>query len=74
MGARNRKGTDYLLKWLFLLPHWMSVSDSFHDMTMILLPMTNIHDFMIPHPHPKVLRTLELASTIPLSSLVLSLE
>lgn len=59
-----------------LLPHWMRVSDSFHDMTMILLPITNIHDFMIPlppDPH-EVLRTLELVSKIPLSSLVLSLE
>lgn len=54
----------------------MRVSDSFHDMTMILLPITNIHDFMIPlppDPH-EVLRTLELVSKIPLSSLVLSLE
>ena len=36
----------------------MSVSDSFHDMTMILLPMTNIHDFMIPRPPPQSLKNI----------------
>ena len=56
MGTWGRKGTDYLLKWLFLLPHWMSVGALVHGVPMILLSMTSIHDLTISPQNLKNMR------------------
>lgn len=82
VGTWNRKGTDYLLIWLFLLPHWMSVDAVIHGVAMILsswltsmtllFPPSNLKNIRIVHKEPIFLSSsgLEQGKDLSFSNLI----